>query len=41
MWPIKIHDINKDGPQYLIDIDRIAKQYGFKSTYSYSDDMLV
>ena len=42
MTPIKIDDIYEDGPQYLQDMDKLAKTYGFHpDTYSYSTDMLT
>ena len=33
--------MHNNGPQYLKDIDSIAKEFGIAETYSYSDDMLV
>ena len=39
--PAKIDDIYNDGPQYLVDMDILAKRYGFTNTFSYSTDMLT
>ena len=39
--PKLIDDVYEEGPQYLRDMDTLAKRFGFDLTYSNSVDMLT